>query len=129
MPIISFTSLLLFPIYRIMGRSIPVLVLQVYHCFPLTEYRTKASIRLCKDNFLWWKWIGMVRNLHNHVIILIWEPSSFSVDCFIYWYFLIWCFRILCLFGGYLLAGAVYRYFFLHIRGIDVSRISVFHSK
>ncbi|KAI3458497.1 hypothetical protein Pfo_015160 [Paulownia fortunei] len=27
---------------------------------------------------------------------------------------------ILCLFGGYLLAGAVYRYFFLHVRGIDV---------
>ncbi|KAL0282250.1 UNVERIFIED_CONTAM: hypothetical protein Sangu_2962800 [Sesamum angustifolium] len=31
---------------------------------------------------------------------------------------------ILCLFGAYLLAGAVYRYFFLHIRGIDVSRSS-----
>ncbi|KAL2227379.1 UNVERIFIED_CONTAM: hypothetical protein Sindi_2096600, partial [Sesamum indicum] len=27
---------------------------------------------------------------------------------------------ILCLFGAYLLAGAVYRYYFLHIRGIDV---------
>ncbi|KAG6393581.1 hypothetical protein SASPL_147825 [Salvia splendens] len=27
---------------------------------------------------------------------------------------------ILCLFGSYLLAGAVYRYFFLHVRGIDV---------
>ncbi|KAL0401150.1 UNVERIFIED_CONTAM: hypothetical protein Slati_4144900 [Sesamum latifolium] len=27
---------------------------------------------------------------------------------------------ILCLLGAYLLAGAVYRYFFLHIRGIDV---------
>ncbi|KAL0321814.1 UNVERIFIED_CONTAM: hypothetical protein Scaly_2477800 [Sesamum calycinum] len=27
---------------------------------------------------------------------------------------------ILCLFGAYLLAGAVYRYFFLHIRGIDI---------
>lgn len=25
-----------------------------------------------------------------------------------------------CAFGGYLLAGAVYRYFFLHIRGIDI---------
>ncbi|KAL8539293.1 hypothetical protein ACS0TY_001063 [Phlomoides rotata] len=27
---------------------------------------------------------------------------------------------ILCLIGGYLLAGAVYRYYFLHVRGIDV---------
>ncbi|CAA0834430.1 Unknown protein [Striga hermonthica] len=27
---------------------------------------------------------------------------------------------ILCLFGGYILAGAIYRYFFLHVRGIDV---------
>ncbi|KAL6545123.1 hypothetical protein OROHE_009788 [Orobanche hederae] len=27
---------------------------------------------------------------------------------------------ILCLLGGYILAGAVYRFFFLHVRGIDV---------
>ncbi|PIN00921.1 hypothetical protein CDL12_26572 [Handroanthus impetiginosus] len=27
---------------------------------------------------------------------------------------------ILCLYGGYILAGSVYRYFFLHVRGIDV---------
>lgn len=26
----------------------------------------------------------------------------------------------MCLFGGYLLAGAVYRYFMLGVRGIDV---------
>ncbi|KAG8380892.1 hypothetical protein BUALT_Bualt06G0064000 [Buddleja alternifolia] len=33
---------------------------------------------------------------------------------------------ILCLFGGYLLAGGVYRYFFLHVRGIDLPWIFIF---
>nr|GMC59191.1 uncharacterized protein LOC109186582 [Ipomoea batatas] len=27
---------------------------------------------------------------------------------------------ILCLFGAYFLGGMIYRYFFLHIRGIDI---------
>ncbi|KAL3653444.1 hypothetical protein CASFOL_003125 [Castilleja foliolosa] len=27
---------------------------------------------------------------------------------------------VLCLFGGYMLAGSVYRFFYLHVRGIDV---------